>query len=29
MTGLPTLTKVSMGDVDLNIDIAELISLYR
>ena len=29
MTGLPTLAKVSMGDVDLNIDIAELISLYR
>lgn len=29
MTGLPTLVKVSMGDVDLNIDIAELISLYR
>ena len=29
MTGLPTLAEVSMGDVDLNIDIAELISLYR
>ena len=29
MTGLPTLAKVSMGDVDFNIDIAELISLYR
>lgn len=29
MTGLPTLAKVSMGDADLNIDIAELISLYR
>ena len=29
MTELPTLAKVSMGDVDLNIDIAELISLYR
>ena len=29
MTGLPTLAKVSMGAVDLNIDIAELISLYR
>lgn len=29
MTGLPTLAKVFMGDVDLNIDIAELISLYR
>ena len=29
MTGLPTLAEVSMGDMDLNIDIAELISLYR
>ena len=29
MKGLPNLGKVSKGDVDLNIDIAELISLYR